>query len=368
MIDKKFQSRFYWPLFWTLIGLCAISLVNLHSATYNLTKGGISSFVWSQGLWIGIGLLLGALLLFIDYRLWIRFSYPVYFVTLVLLLLVVFFGKTVGGNRNWLVIGGLNLQPAELAKISLVIAFARFFSDNPPGRSSYQLIELVRPGIMALLPIVLIVLGKDMGSALFFIFLSASLFAFAGIQRKVVLILSVLLLISGVVSYKFVLSPHQKSRIEAFLHPSEDTRGEGYHLLQSKITVGSGRVFGKGYLQGMHSKLLYLPERHTDFIFPVLAEEWGWVGSFFTLFLYATLISFGLQIASKARERFGIFLGLGISAILFWQVVINLGGVLGLIPLTGVTLPILSYGGSSVVTILIGISFLMNISMRRFMF
>src|SRR5262249_37080008 len=140
------------------------------------------------------------------------------------------------------------------------------------------------------------------------------------------------------------------------------------HLLQSKIAVGSGQIVGKGYLKGMHNKLLYLPEKHTDFIFPVLAEEWGFVGAMVVLLLYLALLVFGINLASKAKEAFGVFLALGVTSLFFWQIAINIGGVLGLMPLTGVTLPLLSYGGSSLVTILIGISLLLNISMRRFMF
>jgi rod shape determining protein RodA len=207
-----------------------------------------------------------------------------------------------------------------------------------------------------------------MVSSLFLILTFSSLVLFAGVKRTIVVWCMVLALIGSFGAYKKVLKPHQKARIQAFMHPDEDPKGAGYHLLQSKIAVGSGQVFGKGYLKGMHNKLLYLPERHTDFIFPVWAEEWGFFGSVFILGLYGALLLIGIQTASKAKEIFGIFLALGITALFFWQIVINIGGVLGLMPLTGVTLPLLSYGGSSLITIFIGIGILMNIAMRRFMF
>lgn len=367
-MGKRLKFHFHWPFLWVTLALVVIGIFNLHSATYSLIHGGIASLVWSQIIWLAIGVGVGGLLLFVDYRIFIWLSYPLYGVALLLLLLVLFYGKTVAGNRSWLSLGPVTFQPSEFAKLAMAAALARYLSDHPPHKQAYGFFELIRPLFIAGAPLLLIVLGKDMGSALFFLLASASILLFSRIQRRVLFAFLVLLMVGGAVSYKFLLSGHQRSRIEAFLNPEEDPRGKGYHLLQSKITVGSGRLFGKGYLRGMHSKLLYLPEKHTDFIFPVLAEEWGFFGSVAVVGLYLLLLIFGIQIASKARERFGIFLGLGIVAIFFWQVAINLGGVLGLIPLTGVTLPLLSYGGSSMVTILIGISLLLNISMRRFMF
>lgn len=367
-MDKRLKAHFHWPLLWTTGALIVIGLINLHSATYDLVRGGISDFVWSQAIWLAIGVVVGLGLLLADYRILVRFSYPLYFVSLLLLLLVVFFGKTVAGNRSWLSLGPVTFQPSEFAKLTLMAALSRYLADHPAAQKTYDRTELIRPALFSGLPLILIVLGKDMGSALFFLAVSASLLVFAGIERRTLLLLLVLLTIGGGVAYRFVLSGHQRSRIEAFLNPGEDPRGRGYHLIQSKITVGSGRIFGKGYLKGMHSKLLYLPEKHTDFIFPVLAEEWGFVGATTVFGLYVLLMVFGVQIASKAKERFGVFLGVGLTLLVFWQVAINLGGVLGLMPLTGVTLPFLSYGGSSLLTMLIAVSLLLNISMRRFMF
>ena len=284
------------------------------------------------------------------------------------LLLVAYFGKTVGGNRSWLELGPISFQPSEFAKLALILALARFLAVHPPFRNAYRLLDLIRPGLMILIPLVLIVIGRDMGSVLFFAVTSASILAFAGVDRRAVVLILLVALVGGGVGYRYLLSDHQRGRIQAFVNPEQDPRGSGYHLIQSKITVGSGRLLGKGYLKGMHSKLLYLPEKHTDFIFPVFAEEWGLAGSLVVVGLFGVLLVSGLQIASKARDRFGLFLAVGITAMLFWQVAINLGGVLGLMPLTGVTLPLLSYGGSSMVTILLSLSLLLNISMRRFMF
>lgn len=365
--DKRLKSHFHWPLLWVTLSLSAIGLLNLYSAVYNISERGIPALFLSQLIWFAIGITLGLLALLVDYRVLIRFAYPFYIVSVLLLVAVLFFGKEVAGNKNWLVIGPLTIQPSELAKIAFIIVLARYFSDHPANRG-HGFKDLIRPLLLLLPPLVLIILGKDIGSSLFLVLTFGSLLLFAGLKKTVVLVCILVGLVGAVGVYKKVLSPHQRGRISAFLHPEEDPKGRGYHLLQSKIAVGSGRIFGKGYLKGMHNKLLYLPEKHTDFVFPVLAEEWGFLGCAVVLSLYLALLIFAIQLASKAKEGFGIFLALGITALFFWQVVINLGGVLGLMPLTGVTLPLLSYGGSSLVTILIGISLLLNISMRRFMF
>ncbi len=365
--DKRIRIHFHWPLLWVTMALAVIGLVNLYSATYHIGETGISPLFVSQLIWFIIGATVAFAILFIDYRVLIRLAYPMYGVSILLLLAVLFFGKEVAGNKNWLVIGPLTMQPSEIAKIAFIIAMARFLSDHP-SMKGYRLTSLMIPVLMLLPPLVLIVMGKDIGSSLFLVLCFISLILFAGVRRNVLVLSMILGLAAMVGVYHKVLSPHQKLRIEAFLHPEADPKGKGYHLLQSKITVGSGRVFGKGYLKGMQNKLLYLPEKHTDFIFPVLAEEWGFVGCSIVLSLYLALLIFGVQLASKAKERFGVFLAMGVTALFFWQIVINLGGVLGLMPLTGVTLPLLSYGGSSLVTMLAGISVLLNISMRRFMF
>lgn len=368
MFDKRLKSHFHWPLFWVTLALAGIGFINLHSATYDIARGGFSHLFVSQLVWFSIGILCALVVLLIDYRVFLRLAYPTYLLSVLLLVVVLYYGKEVAGNRNWLVLGPLTMQPSELAKIAFVIALARFFAEHPPFQRGYRLREIMRPLLLLLLPLVLIVLGRDVGSGLFLVLTFGSLVLFAGVRRNVVAVSLLVALVGGVGVYKKVLSGHQRGRIEAFLHPEEDPKGRGYHLLQSKITVGSGRLVGKGYLKGMHNKLQYLPERHTDFIFPVLAEEWGFLGSSVVLGLYLALLVIGIQLASKAKERFGVFLAIGITALFFWQIAINLGGVLGLLPLTGVTLPLLSYGGSSLVTILCGVGLLMNISMRRFMF
>src|SRR3989338_1936104 len=196
-MDKRLKSHFHWPLFWCVVALLVIGLINLHSATYDLVRGGISGLVWTQALWIVIGLGLGTVLLLIDYRDLMRSSDGLYGFAMALLLLVAWFGKTVGGNRSWLELGPISFQPSEFAKLALILALARFLAVHPPFRNAYRLLDLIRPGLMILIPLVLIVIGRDMGSVLFFAVTSASILAFAGVDRRAVVLILLVALVGG---------------------------------------------------------------------------------------------------------------------------------------------------------------------------
>jgi len=364
---REIFEKFNWPFFYVTAALVVIGLVNLYSAVYFWGEEGTMALFWSQLIWMVIGLILMFVVSFIDYRLFHRTAFHIYIAVNILLLASLFFGKVVRGTAGWLQIGGFSMQPAEFAKLAFILVAARFYSDHP-NPEGFTLKDMFKPAMLMLIPFVLIVLQGDMGSSLFLILIFFSVAMFAKIRWGTLILLVVVGIIAAGTIYQFGLKEYQRSRIFQFVHPETDIRGSGYHLMQSKIAVGSGKIFGKGYLKGNINKLRYLPERHTDFIFPVFAEEWGFLGSIVILCLFGALLLMGVEIASKARERFGIFLAIGIVAMLFWQVVINLGGVLGLMPLTGVTLPLMSYGGSSVIAVLIAIGLLQNISRRRFMF
>lgn len=366
-MTQRFSETFNWPLFGIVMGLLIIGLMNLYSAVYHWEEGGATALFWNQLMWVGIGLLLMIALSFVDYRIFRSLSWGAYALSLTLLLIALLFGTAVHGTRGWIQLGGVSLQPTEFAKIAFILAAARFFAEQPQPEG-YSSFGLWQPLLLMLFPCGLVVLQGDMGSSLFFICIFGSLAFFAGIRRRTIIIWFLLAACAGGAVYAFGLKEYQRDRILTFLHPEADIRGSGYHLMQSKIAVGSGMMFGKGYLKGTINKLQYLPERHTDFIFPVLAEEWGFAGCSVVLGLFASLLLLGVDIAQKARDRFGIFLVIGVLSMIFWQLVINLGGVLGLMPLTGVTLPFLSYGGSSIIALLMGIGLLMSVSLRRFMF
>ncbi len=365
-MEKKLD-KFHTPLLGVLVALLGIGLLNLYSALDVWGETGLAHLFWSQLVWIGIGFFVFLILFWFDYRYWERLHWFAYGVSLFLLVLVLLFGTMRGGNRSWLALGTFSFQPSELAKLSLIIVLSKYFSTHarPEGYTAKQ---LGVPLLLMMIPFLLVIGQKDLGSALFFPIIFVSMAWAACIQKKTIILGLVLAIVAGVGGYQYALSGYQKERVRTFLDPSHDVRGSGYHLLQSKIAVGSGSFFGRGYLKGKINKLKYLPEKHTDFVFSVLAEEWGFLGSTVLLGLFISLLWMSLQIAIRARERFGGFLAFGIVALLFWQILINLGGVLGIMPLTGVTLPFLSYGGSSIVVTLGAAGLLFNIHMRRFMF
>lgn len=364
---RDYKEGVNWPMFGVTALLGAIGLVNLYSAVYYWGEGGSLALFWSQFAWTIVGFCLMVIVTILDYRIFHRFAVPLYIMICILLLLALIIGKTVRGTQGWLQIGPFSLQPTEFAKLGYILIAARFFADNP-NPDGYSLTDLWKPGLFMLIPFGMILLQGDMGSSLFLILIFISMSMFAQVKRKTLISCAVIGLVAAAAVYSFGLKEYQRNRIFTFMNPEADVRGSGYHLMQSKIAVGSGKLIGKGYLKGNINKLRYLPEKHTDFIFPVLAEEWGFLGSIIVLGLYAALLMMGIEVGAKSRDRFGAFVAIGVVSLLFWQIVINLGGVLGLMPLTGVTLPLMSYGGSSMIAILTSLGLLFSIYARRFMF
>jgi len=365
--DRRKASRFNWLMMGMVLSLLAVGMINLFSALNIWGEAERMSLFWSQLVWISIGLTGMLFFAFFDYRLLEKVAVPLYIVSILLLVAVLIFGKTVAGHKSWLSIAGFAIQPSEFAKIGLIIMLTRYFSNNPRPEG-VSIIELWRPIVYSMIPAMLVVMQGDLGSAIFFILIFGTYAWFGRLRGRGIAVLLIIALLGGIVLYFFGLSDYQKARITSFVDPTVDPRGTGYHLIQSRIAVGSGQLTGKGYMKGNINKLKYLPEKHTDFVFPVLAEEWGFVGSVAVLILYFLLFAAGVDVATRARDRTGLFLALGIVGFIFWHVVINLGGVLGLMPLTGVPLPFLSYGGSSTVVTMGAIGILMSIGMRRFLF
>jgi rod shape determining protein RodA len=294
-----------------------------------------------------------------------RWSQPIYFVGIVLLLVVLFYGKYVGGSKRWLIIGPVSFQPSELVKIAVILALAHYYSKDAKTRG-FTLRELIRPAMIVMLPVILIVMQPDLGTAGLLVLIAGSITVFVKIERRSF----AFLIACGTILVPliwFFLKEYQKKRILVFLNPDRDPLGAGYHIIQSKIAIGSGMLSGKGYLKGTQNALSFLPEEHTDFIFSVLAEEWGFLGSIALVLLFLILIIWGLNVAYGCREPFGTILAVGVTAMIFWQAFINIGMSMGLLPVVGVPLPFVSYGGSSVLTTAISIGLLLNVSMRRFM-
>jgi rod shape determining protein RodA len=274
-------------------------------------------------------------------------------------------GRTTSGSQRWLPLGFISFQPSELAKIGLILVMARFFTEKELAQG-YSLRDLAIPFLLLALPALLVFKQPDLGTVVLLGFIFLSILIFMGVRARAWLTLGAACAIAAPIFW-FFLKDYQKTRLRVFLDPELDPLKTGYHITQSKIAVGSGGFWGKGFLKGTQSQLHFLPEQHTDFVFSVWAEEWGFVGSFVLLFLLLFLVSRGLKIASNSKDRGGAVLAIGVSAMIFWQAFINIGMVVGIVPVVGVPLPLFSYGGTSLVTTLIGIGILMNVSMRRFM-
>lgn len=366
-MKKRPFENFHWPLWWVTLALVSFGLVNLYSAVSLWGEESRLNLFWNQMIWFGLGFVFLFLMMSLDYRLWNKLGGPLYGFCLFLLVAVLFLGKSVSGHKSWVAVGPFQFQPSEFAKLALVFVTAKYFSDNPLPWG-YSLKTLWQPLGFAAVLFVLVILQKDLGTSLFYPLIFLAMAFTARVQKKTALVFLLLVVVGGYFGYQHLLRPYQKERIRIFLNPEADPKKSGYHLIQSKIAVGSGRIFGKGYMKGRINKLRYLPDKHTDFIFPVLAEEWGLIGSAAVLGLFGALLWMGMGIARRAREPFGAYIACGVASLFFWHFAINLGGVLGMIPLTGVPLPFLSYGGSSTLTFLMGIGLLLNVHMRRFMF
>ena len=322
------------------------------------------AFYLKQLLWYGLGLvaMIGSFLF--NYKMLERWAYVIYGVCILLLVGVLFYGKYVGGSQRWLVFGPVSVQPSEAVKLGVIIMLARHYSKFATTQG-FMMRELIRPMLMTAIPCMLIVKQPDLGTALLIALIAVTMTVFVKIERRSFMYL----LVSGTLVVPlvwFFLKGYQKQRILTFLNPDRDPLGAGYHIIQSKIAIGSGMITGKGFLKGTQNALSFLPEQHTDFIFSVLAEEWGFLGSVALLFIFLLFIIWGLNVAYGCRDSFGIILALGLTAMVFWQVFINIGMVMGLMPVVGVPLPMISYGGSSTVTVMMCVGVLININMRRY--
>jgi len=365
MFDRRLVQYFDWGLMGVAVLIGCIGLLTLYSAVTAETPAPQTVLFFKQLLWFAIGLAAMVAVFLFNYKILDRWAQPIYISCIFLLIAVLLFGKYVGGSRRWLIIGPISFQPSELVKIAVIISLASYYSKDAKTRG-FTLRELVKPLIIVLLPVLLIGMQPDLGTAGLLVLIAGSITAFVKIERRSFCYL----IASGAVLVPliwFFLKEYQKKRILVFFDPDRDPLGAGYHIIQSKIAIGSGMLAGKGFLKGTQNALSFLPEEHTDFIFSVLAEEWGFLGSAVLILLFLVLIFWGLNVAHGCREPFGTIVATGITAMIFWQVFINIGMAMGLMPVVGVPLPFISYGGSSVLTTAVGIGLLLNVSMRRFM-
>ncbi|MDZ7642654.1 MAG: rod shape-determining protein RodA [Desulfurivibrio sp.] len=363
--DRRLLQNFDWVMVAAVLLVGLLGLLNLYSASSLDRELGSAVFVKQLSYFL-LGFMVILVITLVDYKVLIKWNYPIYGLALFLLLAVLLVGGEVAGTQRWLNFVFFRLQPSEPAKLALVITLASYYYRKDTGKG-FTIKELLLPIALAAVPFGLIIMQPDLGTGMMlgFIFLSMTLF----VKLKWSAILSMAGAAAAVIplGWKFYLKPYQQERILTFLSPDSNPLGSGYHITQSKIAVGSGTTFGKGYMEGTQAHLDFLPERHTDFAFSVWAEEWGFIGSLFFLACYFFIILWGMNIALTARDKFGVLLAFGVVSLIFWQATINLGMVLGLLPVVGMPLPLFSYGGSSLLTTMAGIGILINIRMRRFM-
>jgi len=361
--DRRIFQNFDWTLFALVMSLCAIGIINIYSTGFSLSENQ-SPLYLKQLQWIVFGLILMMATFLVDYRAINQAAYVIYALSIASLIFVAVFGHTANGAQRWISFGFILFQPSELMKVSIVIALARYFDDHK-SNEPYLLRELFVPFFLIIIPCGLIMKQPDLGTALIIAIISASIVLFIGMNWKSILIAVSSVLILMPVAWSF-LKDYQKDRLLTFLSPESDPLGTGYHIIQSMIAIGSGGFLGKGFLKGSQTQLKFLPEQQTDFVFSVFAEEWGFIGGLVLMVMMISLIIWGLKIALHSKDLLGTILAFGITALIAWQVIINMGMVLGMLPVVGIPLPFLSYGGSAMVSMLAAIGLLMNVSVRRF--
>jgi rod shape determining protein RodA len=362
-LTGRLREHFDWALFASAAAIAVIGVINLYSAT-SVAR---AELYITQIYWMALGTGVAVLVAAVDYRHYERFGYAIYGVGVALLALLFAVGRTIRGSTRWIDVGLFSLQPSEIMKICLVVALAKYLH-NDARQEGRNLRDLLVPAGIIALPMTFILLQPDLGTAVILFLTFLSIMMLTKLKLRSFLTLVLVGVVSAPLIWAYILKDYQRDRILGFLSPDQDVLGRGWHARQSIVAIGSGQWFGKGYLQGTQNQHRFLPDQHTDFPFPVWAEEHGFIGSILVLSLYFFLILWAIKIASQARDRFGAVVAVGVGSILFWHTIINLGMVTGLLPVVGVTLPLFSYGGSSVLTVCIGIGLLMNVSMRRFRF
>jgi rod shape determining protein RodA len=358
------RDNFDWALFLTASALAVVGVVNLYSAT-SVSRAALSDIYIQQVYWLVLGGILGAGVAVIDYRHYERLGYVLYGVGVVLLLLVFILGKDIRGSSRWIQIGSFGFQPSEFMKLFLIIALAKYLHDDPKTEDR-SVRDLLVPAILVGVPTFLILRQPDLGTALILLLVFTTICLLTRIKWQSLAWIGVSFGIALPLLWAYVLKDYQKQRILVFLNPEANILGSGWHAHHARVAIGAGGWTGEGFMRGTQNQFLFLPDQHSDFPFAVFAEDWGFLGCVLLVALYGFLVLWAIRIAATAKDRFGAVIAIGVGALIFWHAFFNLGMVTGILPVVGVTLPLFSAGGSSVLTIMMGIGLLMNVSMRRF--
>jgi rod shape determining protein RodA len=348
---------------WSLVLLIAMIAGLGFAMQYSAANGNVDPWASRQMTRFAVALIPMIAAALIDIRFWFRGAYWIYGGALVLVVIVDLHGRTGLGAQRWIDLGGFQLQPSEVMKLALVLALARYFhsiSEESVARLRYLFV----PAAMIAVPTALVLKQPDLGTAMMLLATGAVMFYLGGVRLRVFVAVGLAAAAAAPLGWS-LLRGYQKTRLYTFLDPDRDPLGAGYHILQSKIALGSGGLFGKGFLQGTQSHLSFLPERQTDFIFTMIAEELGLVGGVALLSLYILAVGYAFAIALRSRSQFGRLLGLGIAVNFFLYAFINMAMVMGLIPVVGVPLPLVSYGGTALLAVMLGFGLLMNVGIHR---
>ncbi len=364
MIERRLYSHIDWPLLISVLALSALGVAMIYSTTMGPGRVANQHLYLTQLYAIGMGLFFILVILFIDYQTLADVSHVIYFVVMLALVFVLVVGVSRGGARRWIGLPYFNLQPSEFAKIALALVLAKYYSGLQ--RATPDAKDLAIGGALTLAPIILIRFEPDLGTAVTLVAIYLAIAFLAGMRLRVVAIILAIAVVSAPIAWRFALSDYQKTRIVSFLDPEQDPRGAGYQQIQARVTVGSGGVWGKGFMKGTQGQLRFLPEAHNDFMFSVLAEEQGLVGVLVALGLYLAVMLRSIKAARLAKDRLGAFLVIGILAGFGFQVFYNITMSAGLAPVKGLTLPLMSYGGSAMIATLVGFGLILNVRMRRF--
>jgi rod shape determining protein RodA len=360
MIDRV-QLR---EIDWTLIALLLLNTFIGLALIYSASRFSPGNFFVRQVIWLGVSLVALFLILSIDYKLWMGISPYLYGLLLAALAALLIFGRGISGAKSWVRLAFMGGQPSEPAKIAVLLLLALIFSDFRRATLGAGFAALA--GGITLAPMLLVAAQPDMGTAMSFLSIVIAAFFLAGLNRRAVAVILIAALVGGFLGWNVVLQDYQKKRILTLLSPNEDPRGSGYHVRQSKIAIGSGGLTGKGFLKGTQSQLRFLPARHTDFIFSVLGEEFGFLGVFLVFVSYFFFLARIFRSVPRSRDRAGMYVTFMVACMLAFTFLVNTMMIIGLFPITGVPIPLLSYGGSSLLTTYVAVGLVVNVKMRRF--
>ena len=353
-----------WQVNWVLVFLITVTASVGFGMLYSAANGEFAPWATRQMMRFGVGLVLMIIVAVSNIHFWLRYAYVIYIASFSLLIFVELFGSVGMGAQRWIDLGFMSLQPSEVMKTAVILALARYFYASrmeDVERFTY----LMFPLMLVAAPMAMIIRQPDLGTALLLAVSGVAVFFLAGVRLWVFVAAGIAAIGAIVPVWHFVLLDYQKARLLTYLRPEQDPLGSGYHVMQSKIALGSGGIFGKGFLAGSQSHLSFLPEKHTDFIFTMLAEEFGMIGGLTLIGLYALMLIYGFAISLRCRHHFGRLLGMGIMTTFFLSFFVNVAMVMGLLPVVGMPLPLVSYGGSAMLTLMFGFGLLLNVYVHR---